>query len=384
MLAEVIDGIEADLSAFENDVADHVMARIQVTHLGVSSLVSDALRRGVVATVRDAVARLASAAELPRELPAELIRLARLWVQAQRLPIDLGELWVATPEVFWDRFALTAEQQLGDSARCWTVVKVARAALSGYAGRTSELFREECERTLQAGRSKLDDDSRLGAVSRVLAGRWIDAIELGYDVSLEHVAVIASAVEPVQALARQARRRLLCVQTPEGEVWGWLGGDTRIGDDELDALVAWQRSRGGEVAFGEPDAGIAGFSQSHEQALEARAIAQATDHRAVRFADLRLMVALLRDNRLAKGFIERELGELASSGDRMGELRATLRAYLEQGQSVSATAALRRRDRKTIQRQLRSAERLIRHGVRDRSDELLIALRTADILRGAG
>jgi hypothetical protein len=65
----------------------------------------------------------------------------------------------------------------------------------------------------------------------------------------------------------------------------------------------------------------------------------------------------------------------------MRELRETLRAYLEHSQSVSATAALRRRDRKTIERQLRAAEQLIQHHVSDRSDEVLIALRVADILR---
>jgi DNA-binding PucR family transcriptional regulator len=67
----------------------------------------------------------------------------------------------------------------------------------------------------------------------------------------------------------------------------------------------------------------------------------------------------------------------------MGELRETLRAYLENGQSVSATAALRHRDRKTIERQLRSAEQVIDHRVSDRCDELLIALRIADILRSS-
>jgi hypothetical protein len=57
-----------------------------------------------------------------------------------------------------------------------------------------------------------------------------------------------------------------------------------------------------------------------------------------------------------------------------------LRAYLEHGQSIAATAALRRRNRKTIVRQLPAAERLIDHTVSDRSDELLIALRIAEIL----
>jgi sugar diacid utilization regulator len=139
--------------------------------------------------------------------------------------------------------------------------------------------------------------------------------------------------------------------------------------------------REGQVAFGEPAAGIAGFAASHHQALEARAVAGATNQDAVRFADLRLLVALLRDSDLAKGFIERELGELDDPGERMGELRKTLRAYLEHGQSVSATAAVRSRDRKTIERQLRSAELLIHHRVSDRCDDLLVALRIADIFR---
>jgi sugar diacid utilization regulator len=155
-----------------------------------------------------------------------------------------------------------------------------------------------------------------------------------------------------------------------------------MSDGELDAVVDWQRSReDGPVAFGESAAGIAGFAASHQQALEARTIAAATGQRAVRFADLRLLAAVLRDQELAKGFIERELRELDHPNERMYELRATLRAYLEHSQSISATAALRRRDRKTIVRQLRSAERLIHHRVSDRSDELLMALRIGDILR---
>jgi DNA-binding PucR family transcriptional regulator len=110
-------------------------------------------------------------------------------------------------------------------------------------------------------------------------------------------------------------------------------------------------------------------------------VAVATNQRTVRFADLRLLIAVLRDGDLAKGFVERELGQLDRPGERMRELRETLRAYLEHSQSVSAAAAVRQRDRKTIERQLRSAEQLIHHRVSDRSDEVLVALRVADILQ---
>jgi sugar diacid utilization regulator len=174
---------------------------------------------------------------------------------------------------------------------------------------------------------------------------------------------------------------VLRTAVPYGPRLTRFGGRTQIPDSDFDALVRWQNSREGQVAFGEPAPGNAGFAASHHQALEARTIAVATSQHAVRFADVRLLSALLRDGDLAKEFIERELGELDDPSERMRERRETLRAYLEHGQSVSATAAVRRRDRKTIERQLRSAELLIHHRVSDRCDELLIALRIAAILR---
>jgi sugar diacid utilization regulator len=240
----------------------------------------------------------------------------------------------------------------------------------------SELFRAACESEIAP-----DEDRELQSVLRALDGQWLDPSELGYDLAHHHVAVVADAGPPVVALAQRAQRQLLLVQAPDGVMWGWIGGPAVLSDAELDGLIASLDPREGRVAFGEPAAGIAGFAASHRQALEARKIAAATDQPAVRFADVRLLIALLRDGDLAKGFIERELGELDDPGERMGELRETLRAYLEHAQSVSATAAVRRRDRKTIERQLRSAERLIHRRVSDRCDDLLIALRIADILR---
>jgi hypothetical protein len=218
-------------------------------------------------------------------------------------------------------------------------------------------------------------------VQRALEGQWVDPGELGYDLATHHVAVVADASSSLDAVARGTPWHLLRVGAPDGRVWGWLGGRDRISEADLEGLIASQSSSEATIAFGEPAEGIAGFAISHQQAIEARAVAVATHQRAVRFADCRLLIAVLRDADLARGFIERELGELDRPSERMRELRETLRAYLEHSQSVSATAALRRRDRKTIERQLRAAEELIHHHVSDRSDEVLIALRVAEILR---
>jgi hypothetical protein len=357
-----------------------VVARIQATQSTLPATLQDSLRRGLSAIVRDALARLHSQAELPEELPPDLIELARLCAAARCDPTDFPDAWLVGQEVFWDRFQVVAEQTLHDTRLCWDVVKAARVRLRGHAARMSGLFRKACETEI-ARAAGLRQDRGLRAVTRALEGQWVDAGELGYDLARHNVAVVADTAQAAVAVARRAHRQVLLVKGPDGEMWGWLGGHTSITDNELDTLIASLDPGEGQVAFGEPAAGIAGFAASHHQALEAKMIAAATTQHSVRFAELRLLIALMRDSDLAREFIERQLRGLDDPSERMRELRETLRAYLEHGQSVSATAAVRRRDRKTVERQLRSAEGLIDHRVSDRCDELLIALRIADILR---
>ena len=379
MVADVVDALEAELDVLVTNVEDRVLARVQATNGGPSTAVHHALRRGVSAAMRDALARLRSPTQLPQELLPDLIELARLCAGSGCELHELTDPWLVGQEVFWDRFAVVSERTLEDSALCWEVIKAARMRLRGHAARVSRLFRTACEHEF-ARDNGVDEDSRLAAVMRALDGQWLEPGELGYDLAGHHIAVVADAFPLLDAAARLTNRQLLQVQAPDGGTWGWLGGRTRISDDDLDALIVSQGSSEARVAFGEPAEGIAGFAATHHQACEARAIAVATNQSAVRFADFRVLIAVLRDDDLAKGFIERELGDLAGPSERMRELRETLRAYLEHSQSVSATAALRRRDRKTIERQLRSAEQLIHHPVSDRSDEVLIALRVAEIL----
>jgi hypothetical protein len=378
MVVEVVNQVEAEFDAFAGEMEDCVLAQIQPDS-GFSEELMEAMRRGIRAALRDALARLRTQAELPRELPPEIIEVVRLQASARHDPRQFVDGWLVGQEVFWSRFALVAEQTLGDPAQAWEVVKATRLQLSGYAASLSRLFRSAWEDEVASAEGI--DDTRLQAVSRVLDGYWIDTADLDYDLSHQHVAVVADSPGAVEELARHTERQALVVPAPEGGVWGWLGGSSPISDDDLDAAIDRQRSpEEGVVAVGEPAAGVAGFSASHQEALEARDIAAATGERVVRFAHVRLLAAVLRDGELAKDFVQRELGELDRPSEHTHELRATLRAYLEHSQSIAATAALRRRDRKTIVRQLRAAERLIDHTVSDRSDELLLALRLAEIL----
>jgi hypothetical protein len=382
MVAEVVDALEPELDLLVNRVEESVEVGRPATNGGLSPTLAEAVRRGVFAALRDALRRLRFHTELPGELLPELVELARLCAESHSDLPGLVDPWLVGQEEFWGRFEVVAERTLPDSSLRWEVVKAARGGLRGHAARLSQLFQEVVEREFARVAGVDDDSSRFRAVLRALEGQWVDPGELGYDLASHHVAIVGDASGLLDAAAHFTDRQLLRVESPDGGTWGWLGGRDRIGDADLDALIASLASSDGRVAFGEPAEGIAGFAASHHQALEARAIAEATKEQApVRFADLRVLIAVLRDDELAKGFIERELGELDRPNERMCELRETLRAYLEHSQSVSATAALRRRDRKTIERQLRSAERLLHHRVSDRSDEALLALRVAEILR---
>lgn len=380
ILAEVAIRLEADFDLFVSRFEQSLLARIQETRSEPSAALQEALRTGVAAGVRDVLARLRSDGTMPEELPPELVQLARMPPEQRCEWRGLADVWLVGQDVFWDCFGTMAERMLDDTTVCWDVVKAARAHLHGHAARMYELFQLAGKGTLSPA-TRLDGSSLAGAVSRALLGVWVDPEELGYDLTNNHVGVVADTASSLDGLVERTGRQLLQLLAPDTGVWGWLGGHTQLSDAAIDDLVTWQRSRGGFVSFGEPAEGVAGFSTTHTQALEASSIADATGQRVVRYADVRLLSAVLRDNSLAKEFVERELGDLDRSNERMSELRATLRVYLEQGQSVSTTAVLRQRDRKTIQRQLRSAERLIRHYVHDRSGELLIALQAGDILR---
>lgn len=380
LVAEVVDAVEAELDVLVASIEDRVIALMPATNPEPSAALHAALHRGVSAAVRDALARLRYQAELPDQLVPDLIELARVWADSGWELAGLGDAALAGQEVFWDRFQVVTERTLSDKACCWEVIKAARVRLRGNPAHLTGLFRGACEREFTHG-DGIDEVTRLPAVLRALDGHWIDPGELGYDLASHHTAMVADDSPALDIVARRTGRQLLRVQAPDGAIWGWLGGQTAMSEADLDLLIASQGSSDARVAFGEPAEGISGFAASHHQALEARAIAVATGERVVRFADFRPLIAVLRDGDLAKGFIERELGELDRPTERMSELRDTVRTYLEHGQSVSATAALRGRDRKTIERQLRSAEQLIHHRVSDRSDEVLIALRVAEIMR---
>jgi hypothetical protein len=260
----------------------------------------------------------------------------------------------------------------------WRAAGVARERLAPHTLRIGELFLAEHHRELE--RLSRQTPRAVGPlVARVLDGEWVDAIELGYDLRCWHLALV-SAAEPsdlVRDLSSRWHWQVLHTGGPHDVTWAWVASESELSGRDLDWLSAWHRERGAAAAFGEPGCGLEGFRSSHDQALEAWSVAPVTGDRVALYRDVALMVALLRDRTLASVFITRELGQLAGPGEREADLRLVARAYLESGQNGVVTASKLGCNRRTVERKLQQAERLMGHLLRQRSGEALLALRIA-------
>jgi PucR C-terminal helix-turn-helix domain/GGDEF-like domain len=375
-LVRIVDELDADMGA----IMPRYLARLHGLELPTvvsSPELSEPLARGSMAAFRDILTRLRTQAGPPTELPAEIATLTRAWGRAGG---DLGSLTGLLTQAracLWEEFERTAERVVSDGEARWRVLKESHGLAAGYPAALAQLTQElfEAERRTAFVRAQAN---RGELVERLLAGHAISSEELGYDLAQEHIAVIAwgaGAQARLAALAVHLHRTALIVAGPEETVWGWLGSQGPSADGSMRALVAWQREQGGNLAFGEPQAGIEGFRASRKQALAAHTVALATDQHVARYDDVALLALICRDPAAVSDFVHGQLGELAEPDERHTRLRQTLRVYLEHGHSIKRAAAILTLHSETVRRHLDAAEQCLCHPIDERSAEVLVALR---------
>lgn len=94
------------------------------------------------------------------------------------------------------------------------------------------------------------------------------------------------------------------------------------------------------VATGRPGSGVEGFRTSHEEARRARRVARLLHGSAAmtRYEDVAVADLLTRDPDVARDVVRGALGPLAVDDDSSRRLLATLRTFLQEGQSFSRAA----------------------------------------------
>jgi len=199
---------------------------------------------------------------------------------------------------------------------------------------------------------------RAETVAEVLAGGPIDvgasSARLGYELERRHVALVAwiepdapeaarealddIAAEAAAALAVSASRPLVMRQTSRIAI-AWVPRAT-LAEEDLAAVRGAIAGTGVRVALGAPGDGVGGFRTTHDQARSARRVARILRRTAavVSYANVAVVDLLTRDPEAARLVAATTLGPLAADDDGARRLLATLRVFLQEGQSYARTA----------------------------------------------
>ncbi|WP_433661300.1 PucR family transcriptional regulator [Nocardia sp. CA-128927] len=264
----------------------------------------------------------------------------------------------------------------------------------------TDTYMEERERVLRAALNR-----RTETIRALLAGDELDldqaSARLGYRLNQRHIAFVlwtdesesgSGDGEVVGLLERVATRvaaeigngRVLTVASGSSGMWAWAGLDelpdaVRIEEEPgaLELVAAGLVESPVRVAFGVPAGQVAGFRQSHREAVAARQVAErgpATAARVIGYREVEIAYLAGADDAAMRGLIGRELRTLSGSDPNAARLRETLHAYLASHRSPEATAKLLGVHKNTVRYRIQRIEELLGHPIEQRSLPLAVAL----------
>jgi len=239
---------------------------------------------------------------------------------------------------------------------------------------TEEYTSEVKRRLVSAGRGRAE------RVERVLDGELADLAEPGYELDGYHLGATASgngAADILRNLSRELDRRILLVPRENETLWAWLGGKDALECTEAEHVCSCELPPGVSLAIGEPGEGLAGWRMTHRQAKAAQSVGSHVANRPVRYADVAILAAALRDDLLTHSLRQLYLDPLTELRNGSEPSWETLRAYFACGGNVSSAAALLGVKRHTITRRLRAIEDCIGRSLSVCLPELHVALRLA-------
>jgi hypothetical protein len=337
----------------------------------------EGLEAALPAAVEHAIDCLEAGDARHPEVPVKVLAQARLDAR-DHVPLDLAtRRYLAVNAIFGDFLAEEAERAGVGGA-------VLRRLLATQATRLDEMLAAAGAEHAREVRNRPTTaaERRRECVKRLLAGELVDRAELGYDLEGEHVALMAkgdAAKGQLRELAARLDRRLLAVRREEEPLWAaWLGGRRPMSTEEVLRALGEMPLDGVVLTVGEPGEGLEGWRFSHAQAKAALPIADRGGRPVVRFVDVALEAAVVRDELIAISLRRRYLEPLESMRDG-GELaRRTLRAYFAAERNVSATAAALGVDRRTVRNRLAAIEELLGRPLNGSAADMEIALRLGD------
>ncbi|MFD7012526.1 PucR family transcriptional regulator [Rhodococcus jostii] len=271
-------------------------------------------------------------------------------------------------------------------------LQLAVSAVVRYIDRLSEIMIAEYERELQR-RATSGASRRAALVRAVLAGDVVNVDDtahlLHYPLAGRHMALAlhsrADSTNQVDVLEAAARSFATSVGAT-----GLLTIATGLAT--MDAWVAVKADGGRPtnpmrervtIGVGTPLTGVAGFVQSHRQALRALEIlhmASPGKLDPITYYDrVRLISLVAKDIPDVQTFVTATLGGLAGRDERSHELRETLLAFLEANKSYTAVSLSSHLHKNTVVQRVKRASELTGRDITNHLD-LHVALMLVDVL----
>lgn len=217
-------------------------------------------------------------------------------------------------------------------------------------------------------------------VTKLLEGQPVEIAAIEYEFECWHVGLIAAGpkgAESAQALAETTGSRPLILKREDCGHWAWLGSRRRLGREPLARAVASLGGLNGSLAIGESRFGLAGWRQSHKEALLAQRVLNRSQKQVLFSSEALLIGAIMGEPEIEAALKASFLDPLED--DPHGEsLREALKAYFRTGRNSVAAGAELRVDRQTVQRRVRRAEHLLGRRLVN-CPEIEIALQLAEL-----
>jgi DNA-binding PucR family transcriptional regulator len=391
-LASVARTLRTDLQRLTARVDAAVLAAVPA--LAAEPDIRLALERSTEANLADILTLLAEPAlRVDTGVPPEALALATALVRRGVDPGDLVHAYLVGQNELWRAWMDEMTEQLPagspliaalelSSARIFTRADFLVAQLMRHIDRERVRWmggalarRTELVRELLAG-----DERDVGEASRGLGydiDRCVLAAVLWDDGSAEDPGDRHDGLEGQAAcIARAAGvARALTIAPGEAHLWAWVAAAEVPDLAHVERELAQTLRDGQGVALGTPAAGLDGFRVGHQEATQARRIAELGGRTGVVRYDRVESIALLTDDldRVAR-FVQRTLGPLAADDDATARLRETLLAWLAEGGNARRAAERLHAHKNTVLYRLQRAQQILGRPLDERRGDLELAL----------
>jgi hypothetical protein len=189
------------------------------------------------------------------------------------------------------------------------------------------------------------------------------------------------------AAAAHCDRRPMFIPQDEFSAWAWLPLGVRR-DVTVSALSIKSVPGSDPIRFalGEPAPGVTGFRRTHQQALNAQAVALAagpSGQPVTSFGQVAPLALMSGSIELLQAWVIETLGALADDDEHNARLRDTLRVFLQENGSYKTTAERLILHKNTVQYRVRKAEEGIGRPVSEHRLHIELALLASQWLGAA-